>query len=154
MGARDHSLPDSAAAFAPGSVSGRCAPGRTYVVVYDGGCNVCRKLVTTLERWDRNHELEIIASDAPGLAERFPWIPARAYNESIQVVRCADGLTSQGAAAIEVLIDAMPKGRLVSWIFSLPFARPIAENGYRWFARNRYYLGCGEHCRLRSPDTE
>ena len=127
------------------------AQGRPYTVVYDGSCNVCRKIVTYLDRWDRNHDLELIPSDTPGIPERFPWIPARAYAESIQVVRRADGQTWQGAAATEVLIDALPKGKLASWIFSVPFARPVAEKAYRWFARNRYHLGCGEHCQLRPP---
>jgi predicted DCC family thiol-disulfide oxidoreductase YuxK len=30
--------------------------------------------------------------------------------------------------------------------------RPLAEKFYRWFARNRYRLGCGEHCQLRESD--
>lgn len=133
-------------------MTGNCAPGRNFAVVYDGNCNVCKKIVAMLERWDRNHELELLPSDTTGLAERFPWIPARAYVESIQVVRCADGKTWQGAAAMERLIDALPKGTLVTWIFLIPFARPVAEKAYRWFARNRYHLGCGDHCQLRPPN--
>lgn len=125
--------------------------GRAYTVVYDGSCNVCKKIVALLEKLDRNHVLELIPSDTRGIAERFPWISAQAYKESIQVVRLADGKTWQGAAAMEQLIDALPKGRLVSWIFSIPLARPLAEKAYRWFARNRYHMGCGDHCQLRPP---
>ncbi len=135
-------------------MSDASTPGRIYTVVYDGSCNVCQKIVTLLARWDRNHELEIVASETPGLAARFPWIPAHAYAESIQVVRCADGRTWQGAAGMELLIDVLPKGKLVSWIFSIPLVRPIAEKAYRWFARNRYHLGCGEHCQLRPPNLD
>ena len=58
--------------------------------------------------------------------------------------------TWQGAAALEHIIDALPKGRLITWIFSIPFVRPLAERFYRWFAMNRYHLGCGEHCQLGS----
>jgi predicted DCC family thiol-disulfide oxidoreductase YuxK len=105
-------------------------------------------MVMGLAKWDRNNQLEIIPSQTPGLATRFPWIPERAYIESLQLIRARDGKTWQGAASIEQLLDVLPKGRLVSWIFSIPFARPIAEKGYRWFARNRYHLGCGDHCQL------
>jgi predicted DCC family thiol-disulfide oxidoreductase YuxK len=115
---------------------------------------VCKKLVAVLKKWDRRHELEILPSQTPGLHARFPWIPARAYLESIQVVDHHDETTWQGAAAIEHLIDALPKGRLITWIFSIPFVRPLAERFYRWFARNRYRLGCGEHCQLREPVVE
>lgn len=121
---------------------------RAYTVVYDGQCNVCKKIVAVLTKWDHDHQLEIIPSQTPGVAERFPWIPSRAYLESLQLIRESDGRTWQGAAAIEQLLDALPKGRFITWIFSIPFARPIAEKLYRSFARNRYHLGCGEHCQL------
>ena len=129
-------------------------PGRRYTVVYDGTCNVCGKLVKLLMKWDRDRVLEITPSQAPGLKARFPWIPARAYVESVQVIRTADGRTWQGAGALEELLDALPKGWLLSWLFSIPFARPLAEKFYRWFARNRYNLGCGEHCQVRQLDLD
>ena len=128
--------------------------GRAYTVVYDGNCNVCKKLVGVLGRWDRRGTLEVLPSQTPGLAARFPWIPSRAYLESVQVIRNEDGRTWQGAAALEALIDALPKGRFITWIFSIPFVRPIAEKFYRWFARNRYHLGCGAHCQLRDSDLD
>jgi len=129
-------------------------PGRRYTVVYDGTCNVCGKLVKLLMKWDRDRVLEITPSQAPGLKARFPWIPARAYVESVQVIRTADGRTWQGAGALEELLDALPKGWLLSSLFSIPFVRPLAEKFYRWFARNRYKLGCGEHCQVRQLDLD
>ena len=105
-------------------------------------------------KWDRSGDLEIIPSQTPGLGARFPWIPARAYLESVQFIDHRKGETWQGAAALEHIIDALPKGRLITWIFSIPFVRPLAEKFYRWFARNRYHLGCGEHCQLREPVVE
>jgi predicted DCC family thiol-disulfide oxidoreductase YuxK len=121
-----------------------------YAVVYDGSCKVCGKIVKGLAKWDRNNQLEIIPSQTPGLTERFPWIPEHAYVESLQLIRASDGKTWQGAASIEQLLDVLPKGRFLSWIFSIPFARPLAEKAYRWFARNRYHLGCSDHCQI--PD--
>jgi predicted DCC family thiol-disulfide oxidoreductase YuxK len=83
----------------------------------------------------------------------FPWIPARAYRDSVQLVG-PDGRTWQGAAAVEHILDLLPRGALLTWVFSIPFARPLAERFYRWFARNRYQLGCGEHCQYRPPDVD
>lgn len=120
--------------------------GQRYAVVYDGHCQVCGRIVKMLARWDRNHDLEIIRSQAAEVSERFPWIPPRAYVESLQVIRIQDGKTWQAAAALEELLEILPKGRLVSWLFAIPLVRPIAEKFYRWFARNRYRLGCGDHC--------
>lgn len=120
-----------------------------YTVVYDGHCNVCKKIVAGLEKWDRNHVLEIVPSQLPGVKERFPWIPETAYIESLQLIRARDAKTWQGAASIEQLLDILPKGKFISWIFSIPFVRPIGEKAYRWFARNRYHLGCSDHCNIR-----
>ena len=138
-----HDIPENAPTWG--------SPGRRYTVVYDGHCNVCKKLVAVLTKLDRNHELEILPSQTPGLHARFPWIPERAYVESIQLIDHRTETTWQGAAAMERIADALPKGRFITWIFSIPFARPLAEKFYRWFARNRYRLGCGEHCQLRDP---
>jgi predicted DCC family thiol-disulfide oxidoreductase YuxK len=130
------------------------SPGRPYTVVYDGHCKVCGKLVTVLKKWDKRGDLEIIPSQTPGIGARFPWIPARAYLESVQFIDHRNESTWQGAAALEHIIDVLPKGRFITWIFSIPFVRPLAERFYRWFARNRYHLGCGEHCQLREPVLE
>ena len=128
--------------------------GRPYTVVYDGTCKVCGKLVRMLRKWDARGMLEIVPSQMPGLRARFPWIPARAYTESVQFIDARSGRTLQGAAAIEGIIDAMPKGKLLTWVFSIPFVRPLAEKFYRWFAKNRYKLGCGEHCQLRQEQLD
>ncbi len=123
-----------------------------YTVIYDGHCKVCGRLVELLAKRDRRHDLEIIPSEAPGVHARFPWIPARAYVESVQVVRNSDGKTWQGAGALEELLNVLPKGWLISWLFSIPFVRPLVDRFYKWFARNRYRLGCEEHCRVRPLD--
>ena len=124
-----------------------------YTVVFDGNCNVCGRAVRLLRSWDRERILEIIPSQTPGVQARFPWIPARAYMESVQVIG-PGGHTWQGAAALEKLLDVLPKGWLFGWIFRIPFVRPLAERFYRWFARNRYKLGCGDHCQSHPLDVD
>ena len=127
--------------------------GRPYTVVYDGACKVCGRLSRVLEKWDTRDLMEIIPSQTPGVRARFPWIPARAYKESLQLIG-PGGKTWQGALAIEQLLNILPRGGLISWIFKIPFVRGIADKFYRWFARNRYKLGCGEHCQLRPADLD
>lgn len=124
--------------------------GPEYTVIYDGNCGICTRLVVRLGKLDRRHRLEIVPSQGVGVQERFPWIPARAYDESIQLVRVSDGETTQGAAAVERIIDTLRAGWAVSWIFSVPFVRPVAERLYRWVADHRGELGCGEHCQLQA----
>jgi predicted DCC family thiol-disulfide oxidoreductase YuxK len=126
--------------------------GRPYTVVYDGTCRVCTRLAGVLREWDRGEALELTPSQAPGVAARFPWIPPRAYAEALQLIG-PNGQTWQGAGAIEQLLAVLPKGKMISWLFKIPFVRTIADRLYRWFARNRYRLGCGEHCQSRPLDV-
>ena len=136
------------------SADEQCNPtGRPYTIVYDGTCGICGRFVNMLRGWDKHGVLEILPSQNSCVRSRFPWIPDRAYVESVQLIG-PGGRTWQGAAAVEQVIDLMPKGQLVTWIFSIPFVRPIAERFYRWFARNRYKLGCGQHCQLHEVDTD
>jgi predicted DCC family thiol-disulfide oxidoreductase YuxK len=122
--------------------------GRPYTLVYDGTCRVCNRLANVLRAWDRDGDIEVVPSQAAGVMARFPWIPARAFSEAIQLVG-PSGSTWQGAAAIEELLGILPRGRLIAWIFKVPFVRVLADKFYRWFARNRYHLGCGAHCQTR-----
>ncbi|MDB4880909.1 MAG: thiol-disulfide oxidoreductase [Gemmatimonadetes bacterium] len=126
--------------------------GREYTVVFDGDCKVCTRLSALLREWDAPHRLEVVSSQQPGVMARFPWIPARAYAGALQLV-AADGTTWQGSAAIEQLLTVLPRGRLIAWVFAIPFARTLADRFYRWFARNRYKLGCGSHCQSRPLDV-
>jgi predicted DCC family thiol-disulfide oxidoreductase YuxK len=121
--------------------------GRDYTVVYDGTCKVCTRLANVLRKWE-NGNLEVVASQATGVMARFPWIPAAAYAQALQLVG-PGGRTWQGSAAIEQLLNILPRGKLIAWVFKIPFVRELADRFYRWFARNRYKLGCGEHCQSR-----
>ena len=119
----------------------------TYTLVYDGDCAVCNRFVDALRKWDRKHEIEIVPAQAAGVMARFPWISPSAFAEAMQLVG-ADGTTWQGAAAIEQLLGVLPRGRWIAWIFRVPLVRVFAEKFYRWFARNRYRMGCRTHCRV------
>ena len=127
--------------------------GRPYTVVYDGVCKVCTRLSKLLMAWDRRHEIEVIPSQTPGVMARFPWIPPAAYAEALQMIG-PGGQTWQGAAAIEQILDVLPKGKLLSWVFSIPGLRRFADRFYRWFAKNRYKMGCGEHCVSREARSQ
>jgi predicted DCC family thiol-disulfide oxidoreductase YuxK len=106
---------------------------------------MCTRVARVVERWDRETNIEILSSQAAGLTARFPWITPTAYAEAMQLVE-RGGRTWQGSAAVEQLLTILPRGRWISWVFRIPFARRIADALYRWVARNRYRLGCSEHC--------
>jgi predicted DCC family thiol-disulfide oxidoreductase YuxK len=85
-----------------------------------------------------------VTSQSQGVRARFPHIAPHVFDAAVQLI-AADGTTWSGAAALEQLLTALPKGRWIAWMFSIPFARGCAARVYRWFARNRYRLGCADH---------
>jgi predicted DCC family thiol-disulfide oxidoreductase YuxK len=139
--------------FTVADVDAAAGSERPYTCVYDGNCKVCTRLTKVLNRWDRDDQIQIVPSQASGVMARFPWIPSHAYTEALQLIG-PGGETWSGAAAIEKLLDILPKGKLLAWVFHIPFVRGLADRFYKWFARNRYRLGCGEHCQLRPPDVD
>ena len=122
--------------------------GRPYTVVWDGTCRTGRRLVELLERWDRDDIIETVPSQTTSVHARFPWIPPEAYVEAVQLVG-PGGETWQGAQAVEQLLRILPHGGLLAWVFDIPLVGSGIDRFYRWFARNRYHFGCGEHCQLR-----
>ena len=110
---------------------------------------MCTRMVTALRAWDRRQSIEIVPSQVVEVRMRFPWIPAQAYEEAIQLV-APGGETWQGADAVEELLNILPRGRWIAWVFGVPGVRRIADRVYRWVARNRHRLGCSTHCRPQS----
>jgi predicted DCC family thiol-disulfide oxidoreductase YuxK len=120
-----------------------------WVAIYDGDCGVCTRSVRLLARWDRGRVLELVSSQDPGVPARFPWISPAAYARALQLVGPGD-VTYEGADAIEKILDLLPRGALLGWIFRVPLLGRLLDRFYRWFARNRHRLGCGSHCAYRA----
>lgn len=131
-----------------GEEAASAGTGRPYTVVWDGTCRTCARLVTLLDAWDTRDEIETIPSQNTSVFIRFPWIPAEAYAEAMQLIG-PGGRTWQGAAAVEQLLRILPHGGLLGWVFRIPLMGAALDRFYRWFARNRYRFGCGEHCQVR-----
>jgi len=104
--------------------------------------------VNVLDTWDVRNHICMVPSQTPGVREKFPWIPEHAYAESVQLIG-PGGRTWQGADAFRRLLHILPAGGLLAWVFRLPGVPAGAERFYKWFARNRYKLGCGRHCQYR-----
>jgi predicted DCC family thiol-disulfide oxidoreductase YuxK len=127
--------------------------GRPYTVVFDGQCKVCTRLAGVLRKWDAKNELEVIPFQNTSVLTRFPWIPSEAYGKALQLVG-PGGKTWQGGHAIEQLLNILPLGGAIGWVFKIPYFGEGFERFYRWFAANRYRFGCGEHCQLRPADLD
>lgn len=123
-------------------------------VLFDGECPLCAREVAALRRLDRGRGR--IAFDdiaAPGFdAARY----GRRHDELMARIHGAlpDGRLVEGVEVFRRAYTAVGLGWALAWT-AWPGLRPLADAGYRWFARNRLRLtgraahACAsDHCAL------
>lgn len=125
---------------------GRHGAEETYTVLYDGDCPLCRASVARLRGWDRRGVLTFLPFQDPGVPSLFPWIPREDLEEAVHLVGPRKE-TWAGADAIERAMSLLPGWRrLLARLLRMPWVRPLALRVYRWVARRRRRVQCGEHC--------
>lgn len=114
-------------------------------LLHDGTCALCARLVATVRAWDRAGTIECLVYQDESVRCRFPDLAPVDLARELHLVE-PDGRVTRGAAAIERLLQLLPHGGALAWVFRLPFAGALAERVYAAVARNRHRLGCGDHC--------
>jgi predicted DCC family thiol-disulfide oxidoreductase YuxK len=115
-------------------------------VLFDGDCPLCAREVAMLRRLDRGRGRigfeDIAAPDFDATRS------GRSHGELMARIHALlpDGTVVEGVEVVRRAYAAVGLGWLLAptrW----PLLRPLAEAGYRWFARNRLRLtGRGEAC--------
>lgn len=123
---------------------------------YDGRCPLCVAEMRRLASLDGGRRLIFEDIHHPGFAARFPHINPDAAN------RILHGQTDSGELlfGLDVSCQAWRMVGKHRWMAMLrwPLIRPIADLGYRLFARHRYQISrwltgqprCQDHCTGRS----
>jgi predicted DCC family thiol-disulfide oxidoreductase YuxK len=119
-----------------------------WTLIFDGDCGFCHRSVAWVRERDRGERVEIVPYQDPDVPRRFPEIPPDRFPRAMQLVS-PEGERWEGARAAEEILRLLPKWRWVAPFFRIPLVRPVADRVYRWVARNRGRLGCGDHCPLR-----
>jgi len=116
-----------------------------HTLIFDGACPMCVRWMGRVRNWDTNGAFEYVPLQDPSVPDRFPDLSRDALAREMHLIG-PDGTIRTGAGAVERILELLPRGRWVRWLFKLPFARPIADRIYREVAENRTSLGCGSHC--------
>jgi predicted DCC family thiol-disulfide oxidoreductase YuxK len=129
-----------------------------FTLFFDGDCPFCVREAAMLRRRDRNGRLRFVDIAAPDF-DPASAVPGRALSRDEFSARIhglhADGRLETGVAVFREAYRRIGLGWLLAptaW----PVLRPLADAGYRWFARNRVRMGgwfgrsCppGASCRL------
>ncbi len=109
----------------------------TVLVLYDGGCELCRRSVSLLRRLDWRHRLAF--ADARDPANVPPGLdPARLMAEMHVVA--PDGRVAHGFEAFRRLARELPPLWPLVPLLYLPGVPAVGQRLYLWVARNRYHL--------------
>ncbi len=143
-------------AWLPPRRSPAAAAGARQLVLYDGVCGLCDRLVQFLLREDRGRVLTFAALQGETAAELRRRAPRLEGVDSVVFVR--DHGTARGRvfirsrAVIEILAEIGGFWRLLSWPLRL-VPPPLRDAGYDFVARNRYgWFGRFDACKLPTPE--
>lgn len=105
---------------------------------FDGLCPLCMAEIRHLRRLDLCGALDLQDINAADFETRFPHIDRRAADRVLHG-ELRDGTLIKGLDATCLAWKLVGKGRWFSFL-RWPVIRPIADGGYRFFARHRYRI--------------
>jgi predicted DCC family thiol-disulfide oxidoreductase YuxK len=106
------------------------------VLVFDGRCGMCTRVVNRLVRLNRTGRLRIEPLQAPGMADRLG-VPDDRLPESAWWLDTSGGVYT-GAQAMNAALSAALGTPLPLWIYRLPGIGAVQNAIYRWVAAHRY----------------
>lgn len=119
---------------------------RTYALLYDGSCGLCRRTVALIHALDplRRVQLHDVHQDWLAIARRYPQLSQHACLEEMHVIS-PTGRVASGFDSYRALACVIPAGWLALPILYFPGVRPIGRRVYAAIASRR-------SCPIRQPD--
>ncbi len=107
------------------------------LLVYDGECGLCLRLVRWLRRLSVPGSLDLKPY------QELPLSPLRQRlaPRTVLLVTPDGSMAIRGAAVLSALTLALPRWRPVWQLLRLPPLRQVIDLGYCWIARNRSAIG-------------
>jgi predicted DCC family thiol-disulfide oxidoreductase YuxK len=115
------------------------------VLVFDGFCGFCTKMVYLIKRFDNKNQLQFIAWQSSGTLKRFEL--------TVQDVKHAAWFINtdereSGAGAINAALSLVFGTRIFKFFYFLPGIRQTQDAAYRWIEQNRKRLpGVVPYCK-------
>ena len=116
----------------------RSTPYESVTLVFDGTCGFCTRSLTWAQRLDRRGRITPLASQQPGVAERFGLTPQDVAT-AVWAIDAA-GRRHRGAAAVNAALAAAVGTSLPVRIYRLPIVRQLQDAVYALVARHRSRL--------------
>lgn len=124
--------------------------GEPCIVVYDGDCGICSRLVRFTIRHDRRRRLLFCSNSSPAgrtLIANAGHDPDQL--DSVVLLR-GEQVWIESAAAIRIAALLGPLGLPALALLLIP--RPLRDGAYRWIARHRHRLPVPAACAPIPPE--
>lgn len=110
------------------------------VLLFDGHCGICTRLVRVVSRHDRLGRIAAEPSQRPGLIERYG-LTREQVDREVWAFDAAGNAYAGASAVFRVLAELGGAWPFVAWLFRLPPFKRLADGAYRLFARHRALFG-------------
>jgi predicted DCC family thiol-disulfide oxidoreductase YuxK len=114
-----------------------------YVMLYDGGCGICRSVASVVTRLDLRNRIEPIdvLHDWERVHERFPFLDQQKCLVDMHVIK-PDGEPASRYIAYRNLAWAMPATWVALPFLYLPGVPQVGDRVYQYVATHRHDSGC------------
>lgn len=119
------------------------------VVVYDGGCGMCKGNVKWLARLDWLGVFEAMPYQDPRMYDLFPRLDPKRCEQEMHLA-FPDGRVFAGADALRQVLLRLPAAAPLGLILSIPPLPWVLRRLYPVLARNRHRLG--GRCPIKPPE--
>jgi len=117
------------------------------MVLYDGGCPLCRREIAHYQRLDRQQRIDWldIVAEPDRLAQC-----GIGLTEAMQQLHARDryGRWQLGVGAFLIIWRELPGWRWLARLVQLLHLKPLLDWGYRHFAARRFRARCAKGCNL------
>jgi predicted DCC family thiol-disulfide oxidoreductase YuxK len=113
---------------------------RRATIVYDGSCNLCRRGLRWIYRFDWFKKFDALPYQSDQLHERFPQLN-RADCERVIHVVFSDERVYVGGDALRKIYLCMPATFIVGVIMTIPPLPSVVRKIYSWIASRRQCFG-------------
>lgn len=124
---------------------------KTAIVVYDGGCGMCRTGARWIERLDWRHALSAVPLQSEALYRSLPALDPAACHAAMHVV-LPNGRIRVGGDALRAVLVRLPLTLPVAVLLAIPPLPALVRAVYPWFAarRSAHSATCGLRPRQRA----